>query len=269
MAANTTLSHNQLLGYLKAVKDLEVLKYMQLSAIETLESNIYRCNSIINSRDYAYVQAEEKRKYHTDSDFKTTTFWWICMVGLFGAGLGLSFTAEKVRGGQFLSALFLDFGEMFKGALKGFLLSSILVLLVAYFIDRINKIKKEKRYYQEHQAAKYEASCTNRKISQQNTELEQRRQLARKQIDIYNKQIYKINRDLERIKTLLTNYYRCNVIYPKYRNNLVYICSLYEYFDSQRCNTLVGPNGAYNLLEADIKFGVIVERLDQINCKLD
>jgi hypothetical protein len=65
----------------------------------------------------------------------------------------------------------------------------------------------------------------------------------------------------------LENLYSLDVIYPKYRG-LVYICSLHEYFESGRCNELAGANGGYNILERDIQYNGIVDRLDTVISQL-
>lgn len=91
---------------------------------------------------------------------------------------------------------------------------------------------------------------------------------AQEQAKLYKRELAIIKEDYQKIKNLLDQYYELNYIYPKYRK-LVYICSIYEYFDSGRCNTLIGPHGAYNLLEQDIKYSKIVDRLDNISDKLD
>ena len=62
--------------------------------------------------------------------------------------------------------------------------------------------------------------------------------------------------------------YDMDVVYPKYRN-LSMISSLYEYFASGRCSTLEGHEGAYNILEQEIRLDHIVLRLDQVIVNLE
>lgn len=62
--------------------------------------------------------------------------------------------------------------------------------------------------------------------------------------------------------------YDMDVVYPKYRN-LSMISSLYEYFASGRCSTLEGHEGAYNILEQEIRLDHIVMRLDQVIVNLE
>lgn len=66
----------------------------------------------------------------------------------------------------------------------------------------------------------------------------------------------------------LQQYYDLDIIFPKYRN-MTAMCSIYEYYLSGRCDSLMGHEGAYNILECEIRFGVIFTKLDDIMSKLD
>lgn len=61
----------------------------------------------------------------------------------------------------------------------------------------------------------------------------------------------------------LQQLYNKNIIYPKYRN-LACVCTLYEYFDSGRCTTLEGHEGAYNLLENEMRLNRIITQNNRI-----
>lgn len=64
-------------------------------------------------------------------------------------------------------------------------------------------------------------------------------------------------------KETLKQIYDKNIIFPKYRN-MVMACSLYEYVCTGRCDTLEGHEGAYNLLELEIRLDKIVTGLDRV-----
>lgn len=64
-------------------------------------------------------------------------------------------------------------------------------------------------------------------------------------------------------KETLKQIYDKNIIFPKYRN-MVMACSLYEYVCTGRCDTLEGHEGAYNLLELEIRLDKIVTQLDRV-----
>lgn len=64
------------------------------------------------------------------------------------------------------------------------------------------------------------------------------------------------------------DFYSYNIIYPKYRN-YVAVATFCEYIDSGRCNSLEGPNGAYNLYETECMNNLIVSQLTVIADKLE
>ena len=57
--------------------------------------------------------------------------------------------------------------------------------------------------------------------------------------------------------------YGCNVIFGKYRDPVA-LAAFYEYLVSGRCQTLDGPNGAYNLYEAEIRANTIISQLSEV-----
>ena len=66
----------------------------------------------------------------------------------------------------------------------------------------------------------------------------------------------------------LKEMYSANVIYPKYRD-FAMVSSIYEYIDSGRCLELEGHEGAYNILETEIRLDRIESKLDVIIRRLD
>ena len=63
-------------------------------------------------------------------------------------------------------------------------------------------------------------------------------------------------------ENLMERYYAFNIIKPKYRS-LVPVVTMYEYFDYERCYSLTGPQGAYNLFESESMLNKIIYKLDQ------
>ena len=80
--------------------------------------------------------------------------------------------------------------------------------------------------------------------------------------------IRQIDAHLQETQALLTQYYDLNIIFPKYRS-MVAMATIYEYFASGRCSELTGPDGAYNLYEAELRQNLIINKLDVIVRKLD
>ena len=69
-------------------------------------------------------------------------------------------------------------------------------------------------------------------------------------------------------RILLRRYYMRDIIFEKYQN-IVAVCSFYEYLLSGRCTTLTGHEGAYNIYETEARFERIYTKLDEIVTKLD
>ncbi len=85
---------------------------------------------------------------------------------------------------------------------------------------------------------------------------------------IASNEVSKLDAPLTETKALLEKFYSADIIFPKYRN-MVTMCTMYEYFMTGRCSELTGPNGAYNLYEAELRQNLIIDKLDTIVQKLD
>ena len=57
--------------------------------------------------------------------------------------------------------------------------------------------------------------------------------------------------------------YSCDIIFEKYRD-IVSMAMFCEYLESGRCLELLGPDGAYNLYENEIRMNMIVSQLNQV-----
>ena len=77
-----------------------------------------------------------------------------------------------------------------------------------------------------------------------------------------------LNDKISETEDLLKKYYEMNIIFTKYRN-LISISSINEYFESGRCKTLEGYEGAYNIFENEMKLNLIIDRLYIVIEKLD
>lgn len=77
-----------------------------------------------------------------------------------------------------------------------------------------------------------------------------------------------VEKGLAESESRLQRIYEKNIIFPKYRN-LVMVCSLYEYICAGRCTELEGHEGAYNILEAEIRLDRIISQLDLVVTNLE
>ena len=75
---------------------------------------------------------------------------------------------------------------------------------------------------------------------------------------------YLITISAERLQII----YQKNIIFQKYRN-LTMVSSLYEYICAGRCIELEGHEGAYNILETEIRLDHIILQLDKVIAQLE
>ncbi len=87
--------------------------------------------------------------------------------------------------------------------------------------------------------------------------------LAKKKFQVASGEVSQMEQSLAETQDLLQRLYAVDVIFPKYRS-LVPISIMCEYFLTGRCTELTGPNGAYNLYEAELRQNLIINKLDQI-----
>lgn len=144
-------------------------------------------------------------------------------------------------------------GPIFSANLFGGLIGAILALLIEQMDvwDAKNKNKQVTEY--------------NDRVVRENAK---RVEKIRKQIDEVRKEYLIVCDNQKETQQILNNFYSKNIIYPKYRG-LVPIAAFYEYFNSGRCDTLTGHEGAYNIYETEIRMNVIIAKLDDVIYRLD
>lgn len=87
--------------------------------------------------------------------------------------------------------------------------------------------------------------------------------IAKRQFGYAEDAVKLLHAPLSETKRALKKLYETDIIFPKYRD-MVAMCTMYEYFASGRCSQLTGPDGAYNLYEAELRQNLIINRLDTI-----
>lgn len=126
--------------------------------------------------------------------------------------------------------------------------------------SRKKAIEKADAIYQYDMGA-YDYKC------RQYTELENKNKKRQMQVQQLQAQKFvaeacrqKVETALESSRKNLEKMYAYNIVLPKYRS-YVMVCSIYEYLCAGRCTTL---EGAYNILELEIRLDKIITRLDDI-----
>lgn len=89
-----------------------------------------------------------------------------------------------------------------------------------------------------------------------------------KKNNLYNVEIRKCQASLKNLYETQAQLYSLNIIYPKYLT-LPACSTIYEYLKSGRCDTLAGPNGAYNLYESESRQDIIIAKLDDVLVNLE
>lgn len=125
-----------------------------------------------------------------------------------------------------------------------------------------------KQIEQEYQAATCAYQNKLREYKDNVAKDQQRVALENTKKEILLEELSKAKCQNEASKNVLKYIYDKNIIFPKYRN-LVMVSSLYEYICSGRCNTLEGHEGAYNILELEIRLDKIIIQLDRIISMLE
>lgn len=83
--------------------------------------------------------------------------------------------------------------------------------------------------------------------------------------EILEGKISEIESYIEQKRIALDNFYaKYDIIYPKYRH-FAAVSTIWEYLASERCDTLTGPYGAYNVFENEVRMNRIVSNLEDVS----
>lgn len=152
---------------------------------------------------------------------------------------------------------------------------AFLIWIIKKGLARNKKIEDSRRQYQnnlreyEEKTAKAKADyaraqCTYaEKIETEEQRYAHALSVARDRYRAAEEQVQQLDKPVEETESVLQKLYDLDIIFPKYRN-LPAVCMFYEYFASGRCSELSGPNGAYNLYEAELRQNLIINKLDAI-----
>ena len=142
-------------------------------------------------------------------------------------------------------------------------LASLLYLFMVMLGEYTNAVKKDKYEY-DYAMNNYQNKCKEieetRKANKRCENEIQQLKIQKQTAEAYRQQVensfISSRRNLEKM-------YSYNIVFPKYRN-YVMVSSIYEYLCAGRCTTLEGHEGAYNILELEIRLDRIITQLDRI-----
>lgn len=235
------MSKEKLIKYLECVKGLETSLYSQKYALDKMrkEEAVCQKNALLKEipREMPVLCYEEKNAWSYGGNMA-------CLGGIIGL---------------FISFPFADGGNIWE-----YLIGPI----IGIFIGICSAKARSENIIINNEKEHHRVEVANQEIEKQN---EKNRELVttyKNKGDVVKVEIEFLEKSIEETTRQLNDYYDLNVIYPKYRG-MVYVCSIYEYIESGRCDSLAGPYGAYNMLENDIKFARVVEKMDNIISNLE
>lgn len=240
-------TQSDLVEYIKCVKKLEVSLYGQKQALKKMENEAKSCE-----KDSAIKIIPYEKERWVGTDKTTAEIVW----GKILAGAGIGFLC-----GLFLTILGGDMGSTIVLCIPIGGISGIAWGVSAAKQNRESDLME--RAMETHRVKK-----ANERISMRNEENKKFALIAADKKTVVDAEIKFLKNNIAIMSEQLQKYYDLNIIYPKYRG-LIYVCSICEYMEAGRCDSLVGPYGAYNMLENDIKFARVVEKMDNIISNLE
>ena len=281
------LTTAQLTDYLRNIAELESSVYRQEEAKEHTERIMeqhYRpeknkipkpnCDAVINLGDEPHVPPKPQKP-----TVKTQAIWIIVILIAVVAALLFGHRALEAAGSDdwldgFIMCVVWGGLCMFAGCFAG-------ILLITFSPTKM--YQTELQAYEEACAARdaYRKKRPAAEKRDQQKRLQYQNALAAEEVRYQaavtqdqaavaaaQQEVLKLDAPLQGTQALLTRYYDLNIIFPKYRS-MVAMTTIYEYFASGRCSELTGPDGAYNLYEAELRQDLIINKLDVIIRQLD
>jgi len=237
-----TLNLEECKEYIKKIKDLEIECYQLERLRDNLNNELRKAE--VRKRELSTEKIEEPSPDSITKDFFLSIFAGLYYGTVPGVVLGFIFGITSVD--RFFKLAFTLVG-IFSGLIAAFLFFNSLIESRNY--KRTNQEKREKYEIAKRRNAQNVISNNLR-------------------LQCIPAEIKKCDKEYEKTKDLLRQYYSLNFIYPKYRG-IVPVCTLYEYLESGRCFSLIGHEGAYNLYESELRMNLIIEKLDDIIYRLD
>lgn len=236
-----------------------------LNIVVNMEKNIYLQNRLIFQMQNRIKQLGQIHFYQEPAiPIKKSSQWF---PGVFISGIFLfigflifqwgielwSWITEKSALALLYAPIVLIFGVCVM--LEGIICA---IFILVDYLKNINSYQKAKNIYN----AAYAEYERNIRIDKERVckELLEKNILF-SELELLQNQNANSKQNLEKI-------YSKDIIFPKYRN-LTMVCSLYEYICSGRCSTLEGHEGAYNILEMEIRLNHIIIQLDRAIARLD
>ncbi len=242
------LNTAEMATYLKMVCSLENDKF-------TLESSKADLN--YKARTYG-IKRKFPKPYKAESGFDFSDYSILILVGallgLIGSSIYIFLTASGSTIEKILFILFFSWlhTEIYAGIVIGIV--SALFLILCFAIKESQATSRENKQ----RLREYKT-----KVADDNVRVER----EKKCIPIFYAHIKEIDKKIAVLNSTLNKLYSYDLIFKKYRGNIVALNTMYEYFISGRVTSLAAQNGmdgAYNLYENELRQNIIIEKLDVI-----
>ena len=249
-----TLSLSQCKEYVRNIRDLEVSCYQQEMLLRKLKNKPANINREIVALE------RTKDEIPTKPLSAVSSVIIMVIMALFFALVGavIGFVGGFIV--RVIAGIFADPSNWITFLIGGAIIGYIIALICLFYWhrDTVKDAHDEKKAYPE-KLKEIERKKQNRK---------QEIEYKKKQLTMLPSVVSKSEQELQQTRDLLKKYYDLGFIYPKYRG-MVPVCQIYEYLESGRCFSLLGPGGAYNLYESEVRSNLIISKLDDVISRLD
>ncbi len=259
-------------NYLKNVTEMEKYIYIWKNSLATINNSVQNLsNQIYHFREELILKNAQYSVIETDAmetkkkNQKTTS----CLVAILPFVLIfiiLSYAAPFIFSSE-SSEQNMNFSE---STFNPLIIIIVLAALLWIAVISITAIVVIKSIMQKNTKKHWQEEISNRKaisIQEQNT-LSYNINLNEKKIAELNNRKIIINNNLEKAKQELLALYNMNLIPMKYRN-FVAVSTMYDYLENRRCTVIDGYGGIFATYENDVKLGLIITNLIDINKKLN
>lgn len=247
------MDFNDLKEYLNIVTDMERNIYLQNSLLSQMQNRYAQLGQVYTYQEPIAPKEDESLLLFSFMFIASIIFALICFF-LLRYGIGLC----NYGIGEFLIGVIIILLS------APLFLTSIITTVIIPIVTLVGSIKENESYEQ----AKREYEVAYAEYERKMRMDQERLRKEQFEKEVLFKEIQSLQKQNDNSKQNLKQIYSQNIIYPKYRN-LIMICSIYEYICSGRCTTLEGHEGAYNILELEIRLNRIITRLDLVITRLD
>lgn len=233
----------KLLDYIKTAIDVE-------TDIETQNQISAEYQTWIAAKEPILIKKEPQKPAYLDESGNDK--------GVAGFGIGMGILMGI---GGFLSMVAMP--ESLILIIFGLIVVALSIWMIKVGADRIRYIKEHNNneaiaFWKRTEKIKSENAENEKRYYQNHTEWQKLREEIDKKLETPHQQSLDIRE----------KFYARDVLYPKYQN-LPALTSIYEYFITGRCEELIGPHGAYNMYEDEMRKDTVISQLNPVIANLE